>query len=257
MNCENQGQPIAIIIDEKEGDKTKQKLLLSVELERDKVVSYLKELKLKPHQRFQQIPNFSVERTILYITAPSGQGKSYYTKQYADEYKRIFPKRDVYLFSSLGDDGSIDKIKNLKRIKLTREFLSEDITAKDFQDSLVIFDDTDCITDKYVKVKVNGILNSLLETERHFNSSVVYTSHAACNGNDTKKILNECHSITLFCNGLGGRSLKYLLDQYLGLDKEQIKRIKKLDSRWVTIMKSYPMIVLSEKEAYVLNPKDD
>jgi hypothetical protein len=132
MNCENQGQPIAIIIDEKETDKTKQKLLLSVEPERDKVVSYLKELKLKPHQRFQQIPNFSVERTILYITAPSGQGKSYYTKQYADEYKRIFPKRDVYLFSSLGDDGSIDKIKTLKRIKLTREFLSEDITAKDF-----------------------------------------------------------------------------------------------------------------------------
>ena len=51
--------------------------------------------------------------------------------------------------------------------------------------------------------------------------------------------------------------MKYLLDQYLGLDKEQIKRIKKLDSRWVTIMKSYPMIVLSEKEAYVLNPKDN
>jgi hypothetical protein len=43
MNCENQGQPIAIIIDEKETDKTKQKLLLSVEPERDKVVSYLKE----------------------------------------------------------------------------------------------------------------------------------------------------------------------------------------------------------------------
>ena len=98
MNCENQGQPIAIIIDEKEGDKTKQKLLLSVELERDKVVSYLKELKLKPHQRFQQIPNFSVERTILYITAPSGQGKSYYTKQYADEYSASFRKETFICF---------------------------------------------------------------------------------------------------------------------------------------------------------------
>ena len=80
--------------------------------------------------------------------------------------------------------------------------MTEDITAKDFQDSLVIFDDTDCITDKYMKFKVNGILNSLLETGRHFNSSVVYTSHAACNGNDTKKILNECHSILCFVMAL-------------------------------------------------------
>ena len=256
MNCENQGTPIAVIIDEKEKDKTKQKLLLSVEPDKSKVVTYLKDLTLKPHQRFQQIPNFSVERTILYITAPSGQGKSYYTRQYADEYKRIFPKRDVYLFSSLGDEGSIDKIKNLKRIKLTREFLSEDITAKDFQDSLVIFDDTDCITDKFVKAKVQGILNSLLETGRHFNASVVYTSHASCNSNDTKKILNECHSVTLFPNGLGGRSLKYLLDQYLGLDKKQIERIKKLKGRWVTILKSYPMVCLSENQAYILNDKE-
>ena len=99
------------------------------------------------------------------------------------------------------------------------------------------------------------ILNSLLETGRHFNASVIYTSHLPCAGNDTKRILNEAHSITIFPNGLGGRSLKYLLDSYLGLDKEQIKRVKKTDSRWVTIMKSYPMVVLTEKEAYTLSSK--
>jgi len=68
--------------------------------------------------------------------------------------------------------------------------------------------------------------------------------------------LNEAHSVTIFPTGLGGRSLKYLLDSYMGLDKEQIKKIKKLESRWVTITKTYPMCVLSEKEAYILNPKD-
>ena len=105
------------------------------------------------------------------------------------------------------------------------------------------------------KAKINGILNSLLETGRHFNASVIYTSHLPCAGNDTKRILNEAHSITIFPNGLGGRSLKYLLDSYLGLDKEQIKRVKKTDSRWVTIVKSYPMVVLTEKEAYTLSSK--
>ena len=254
MNVENKGQSIALIVDE---TKKKNNTLLSIEPKKEAVFNYLTELKLESHQKLQHIPNTDQERNILYITAPSGQGKSYYTKHYADQYRKIYPKREIYLFSSLSDDSSIDKIKNLRRIKLTPEFLSDDITAGDFKDSLVIFDDTDCITDKRVKLKVNAILNSLLETGRHFNSSVVYTSHSACSGNDTKKILNECHSITIFPNGLGGRSLKYLLDQYLGLDKDQIKKIKQLDSRWVTIVKTYPLVALYEKGAYVLNNKDD
>ena len=253
MNVENKGQAVALI---QESDKKKPNTILSIEPKKENVLTYMKELKVKDGQHFQQIPNISVERNILYITGASGSGKSYYTKNFVEQYKKIYPKREVYLFSSLSDDSSIDKIKKLRRIKLTPEFLNEDITAKDFVDSLVIFDDTDCITDKKVKLKVNGILNSLLETGRHFNASVIYTSHSACNGADTKKILNECHSITIFPHGLGGRSLKYLLEQYLGLDKAQIARVKHLNSRWVTIIKSYPMVVLSEKESYVLNVND-
>jgi len=255
MNVENIGSPIALILDE---NKKNNNQVLSVEPKKDAVVTMLNELSLKDKkgQKFQQIPNPNTERSILYVTGASGSGKSYYTKAYCDCYRKIYPKREIYLFSSLTDDSSIDKIKGLKRVKITPEFLGEDISAKDFKDSLVIFDDTDCITDKRQKLKLQGILNSVLETGRHFNTSVIYTSHSACAGNDTKKILNEAHSITIFPTGLGGRSLKYLLDQYMGLDKEQIKKIKKLESRWVTITKTYPMCVLSESEAYILNPKE-
>jgi hypothetical protein len=255
MNVESIGTPIALILDE---NKKNGNQVLSVEAKKDAVVTYLTtlDLKDKKSQKFQQVPNPNTERNILYVTGSSGSGKSYYTKAYCDCYRKIYPKRDIFLFSSLSDDSSIDKIKGLKRIKITPEFLSEDISAKDFENSLVIFDDTDCITQKAQKIKLQGILNSVLETGRHFNTSVVYTSHSACNGNDTKKILNEAHSITIFPTGLGGRSLKYLLDQYLGLDKEQIKKIKKLESRWVTITKTYPMCVISEKECYILNTKE-
>ena len=254
MNVENVGHTVALIVDD---SKPKSNQLLSVEPKKENVITFLKDLKLKDNQRFQHIPNINMERNILYITAPSGQGKSYYTKQYADQYRKIYPKREIYLFSSLTDDSSIDKIKNLRRIKLSPEFLNEDFSAKDFSESLIIFDDTDCITDKRMKQKINGILHSLLETGRHFSSSVIFTRHIATAGHDTKKILNECHSVTIFCNGMGGKSKKYLLDQYLGLDKHQIKRLTKLESRWVTIMKTYPMICLSEKEAFVLNSNDE
>ncbi len=254
MNLENQGQSVALIVDE---NKKNSNVLLSVEPKKENVYNYLKELKLKEGQHFQLIPNISVARDICYITGASGSGKSYWTKLYADQYRKIHPKREIYLISSLTEDYSIDKIKNLRRIKLNPEFLNEDIQATDFKESLVIFDDCEALTDKRMKAKVQGILNQLLTIGRHHSISVCNLTHSACNGAETKLILNESNSITIFPHGLGGRSLKYLLEMYLGLDKHQIKRLKNLNSRAVTIMKSYPMCVLSEKEAYVLNVGDD
>lgn len=256
MNLEDIGNPVAKIIFD--GDKKKNKFL-SIERSKDNVEDYLTELKLtKPKERIQQIPNKKTERQILYITGASGSGKSYYTKAYCDEYKKIYPKNPVYLISSINEDSSIDKVKGLKRMKLDNDLLMTDLKADDFKDSMVIFDDTDCLTNKIMRMKVNGILNMLLETGRHTNTSVIYTSHLATNGLDTRRILNEAHSITIFPHSLGGRSLKYLLENYFGLDKHQIKKIKTLPSRYVTLIKSFPMCVLSEKDAYVLNcEKDD
>lgn len=255
MNLEDVGVPVALV--KFDGDKKKTKTL-SIEQDKSNVGEYLRELKLlKQKECFQYIPNKKSERQILYITGASGSGKSYYTKHYCDEYRKMFPKNQIYLISSINEDSSIDKVKGLKRMKLTNDLLTTDLKADDFKDSLVIFDDTDCLTNKIMRMKVNGILNMLLETGRHTNTSVIYTSHLATAGLDTKRILNEAHSITIFPHSLGGRSLKYLLENYFGLDKYQIKKIKTLPSRWVTLIKSFPMVVLSEKQSYVLNLPDE
>ena len=253
MNLENQGQSIAVIIDE---TKPNNNCLLSIEPKKENVINFMKEIKLNDKQHFQIIPEISVARNIHYITGASGSGKSYWTKHYADQYRKIYPKRDIFLISSLMEDSSIDKIKNLKRIKLTPEFLVDDIESHLFKESLVIFDDCEAISDKKMRTKVQGILNQLLTIGRHHSISVCNLTHSACNGAMTKLILNESQSITIFPHGLGGRSLKYLLQEYLGLDKDQIKKIKNLNSRWVCVYKSYPMVVISEKQAYVLNMND-
>jgi len=70
----------------------------------------------------------------------------------------------------------------------------------------------------------------------------------------TKMLLLECQGIVVFPQNMTGKSSKYLLDQYLGLDKEQIKKIKQMKSRAITIMKTYPMIIVSENE--ILNLKE-
>jgi hypothetical protein len=210
--------------------------------------------KAKGDATIQQIPDKNTERSVLYITAPSGSGKSFYTREYIAQYHKMYPKREVYVFSSLDDDKTLDQLKYLKRIKIkSPEFLTTEINAVDFKDCLVIFDDTDVISVKPIKVKVFRILNEILQTGRHFNTSVVFTSHNATAGADTKIILNEAHSVTIFVKNSGGKTLKYLLDQYLGLSKEEITKLKKLSGRWVTILKTFPMVVLSEKEVFKLH----
>jgi hypothetical protein len=259
MNFEGEGPEIAILENSEEKDRKKWKSLSITSLKNNCQNSFREVvLKDKPALHFQPIPDKSSERSIRYVTGASGSGKSYYTKQYADEYHRMYPKREIYIISSIKEDKTLDKIKGLHRIKLdSQEFLTSDLTAEDFKDCLVIFDDTDCLTNKRQKLKVDAILNSVLETGRHFNTEVVYTSHLACNGRDTRRILNECKSVTIFPSGLGGKAMKYLLDNYFGLDKDQISKIKKLNSRWVTIQKGFPMVVLSDKECFILNNHDD
>jgi len=211
----------------------------------------------KDKEGIQQIPDKQKERQILYITGASGSGKSYYTYLYCEQYKKQYPKNPIYLISSINDDSSIDKIKGLKRFDLNPKFIETHIGVEDFKNSMVIFDDTDCITNKILRTKINGLLGLILETGRHFNTSCIYTSHVPSAGLDTKKILNESHSITLFPNALGGRALKNLLENYLGFDKEQRKKIRQIRSRWITITKTYPMTVLYEKGAYLVNNNEE
>jgi len=252
MNVEGVGSVIAKIVSEGKKDK-----IISITDKPEDTQSHLNEFEFSNGEKIQQIPDKQKERSILYITGASGSGKSYYTREYCEQYKKMYPKNIIYLFSSVNDDSSIDKIKTIKRFVLDDKFINEPMTAEDFKNSMCIFDDTDCITNKALRNKINGILNMLLETGRHFNTSVIYTSHVANAGLDTKKILNESHSITFFPASLGGRSLKYLLDNYLGFDKEQIKKIKAIKSRWVTVVKTYPMVVLYQHGAYLANKKED
>ena len=256
LNFETTGKPICIIENKEENKRTRtSNPIVCVSETKSGLTRPFEELSLdNPNQSFQLIPDPETERQILYITGSSGSGKSYFTKKYCREFARIFPKRPIILISSVDKDESVDDIKNLKRLKLkSKEFLEEDFAIDDFKDCLVIFDDTDCITDKKLRTKVNGILGMILETGRHTNTYCIYTSHLATAGNDTKRILNESHSITFFPRTMGGRMMKYLCEGYLGLDKKEINHLKNVASRSITVMKTYPKTIVGDKDIFLLS----
>lgn len=117
--------------------------------------------------------------------------------------------------------------------------------------TLVIFDDIDTTRDKQVKKALYDLQQDLLETGRHNNVYVMITTHMLTNYKETRNILNECSAIVVFPN-TNNKQIEYVLKTYVMLDKESIKKILNLPSRWVMIRKNMPRMVLYSKGVYLL-----
>jgi energy-coupling factor transporter ATP-binding protein EcfA2 len=223
--------------------------------EKDNLIKEFRQLKIANDSKFQHIPDTTKEREILYITGPSGSGKSTYTRKYLEQYKKKFKNRPIYLFSSLPSDESLDKVQP-KRIKLDETIHTDPIKVEELQESICIFDDIDVISDKKIREGVYVILNQVLEIGRHYKIHCVVTNHLPTNGKDTRRILNEAHTVTYFPHSAGGK-IKYMLEEYVGLGKKQIAYMKRQNSRACAIFKHYPQCYLLEHEIGLLNLHDD
>lgn len=225
------------------------------EADSDELISEFRQLKIANDSKFQHVPDTTKEREILYISGPSGSGKSTYTRKYLEQYKKKFKNRPIYLFSSLPSDDSLDKIQP-KRIKLDDTLHTDPIKVDDLSESICIFDDIDVISNKKIREAVYDILNQVLEIGRRYKIHCVVTNHLPTNGKDTRRILNEAHTVTYFPHSAGGK-IKYMLEEYVGLDKKQISYMKKQNSRWCTVFKNFPQCYMMEHEIGLLNIHDD
>ena len=251
LNIEKIGRPLYKVIAGKYNNK-----IVSVavdEAEKEEVNREFTQLTLPDEGKFQQIPDTTKNRDILYITAPSGAGKSTYTLKYLQEYKKKYKQNEIYLFSALTEDETIDQLKDIKRIKVDETLVSDPIDIKEFEHSCVVFDDIDVISNKHVREAVYKVLNQILELGRHHYITCIITNHLATNGKDTRRILNECGSITYFPSSGSVKGINYLLETYVGMDKKDILKAKKTKSRWITVFKHYPQVVMGEKNLWLLS----
>lgn len=244
-----QGKPIARV----ENKKNKAKSIIYIDTEssnKGPTELYLNKLK----EYMIPVPDID-GRQVVYIAGPSGSGKSTYAANYMKQYRKLFPKNNIFVFSRLNDDQAFKDIKHV-RVPIDQNFVDDPIDIhKEFQtNDLVLFDDTDTIQSPNIKKAVSALKNDVLETGRHNNIYTLVTSHLI-NGNDkkdTRTILNEAHTITMFPKGGSAYAITYVLKNYLGFGKKQIDRILSLNSRWVTVGKSYPQYVLYDKGIFLL-----
>jgi hypothetical protein len=245
LNFENVGKPLAIV---KGGSHDG--AILSV----DEKGGGLKTLTL-PHGSFQCIPPLDpTQREICFVTGQSGSGKSYWTREYARMYKKIYPQRQIYLLSKLPSDETLDQLKFLKRIKIDTLVSQPIASIECFKESLVILDDTETLG-KEELAAVCKIRDDIASLGRHYVISMCVLQHLGTNGKDTRLILGEAHRFVLFPHSMGTSQFRYLLDRYLGLSKDEIAALRRVPSRWVCINKSFPASVITENAARMLVTK--
>jgi hypothetical protein len=211
-----------------------------------------KSITLDDEGMFELLPNPDPKkREVWYIAGQSGSGKSYIARGLADMYHKLFPDRGVYLISKLNQDETLDKLKFLKRLNI-QSFIDDFPDLTEFKDCMVIFDDYDTLTGDAQKV-IEKLVDDLAIMGRHTNTSMLCLSHYLTNYKKTRLILNEATHIVVYPLSTSYHALRYLLKSYVGVDEDDLKRQRRLGSRWLAYAKGFPQFMVAQKNAELLH----
>lgn len=199
------------------------------------------------------------KREIFYIAGASGSGKSWIAKQIATNYQKLYPDRPVYLVSKLEADETIDGMEK-PAIRLDyKTFVDSPIDINKLSNSMVIFDDYDCIVGKEGNAVQTLIEDIATMGRRHGDGqgciTMLLLTHHITNYSKTRVLLNESSHYVVYPQNTSAHALRYLLKTYLGLEDDEIKRLKKL-GRYVVFSKSYPMYMMASNRCELLHTDD-
>jgi len=241
MNTSHIGLEVAIIKDDPSARKVK--ISVSDDFEDNEAIKFFNKLDIKKG-KFQVVPDKKKERTSIFIVGKNGSGKSYWIRDYIGEFIKRFPDYPIYLFSSKKEDENLDDIKEIRRVPIDESFISDPLQYEQLRETLCIFDDIDGLRGK-LKDEIYHLRDIILKNARSYKIHIISTNHDAT-GRDVQAPLNESDMIVFFMKNYN-RCLRYLLENYVGLEKEQIKNLRKNKSRATTYIKTYPNVFVQER----------
>jgi hypothetical protein len=112
------------------------------------------------------------ERNISYVCGPSGSGKTTHSIELIKSFKKIFPKRDFYLFSRTDykNDPAYKGIK-VNQVLIDESLIDNPIDIE--QDippgSILLFDDCNTIQNDKIKKSIDKLIADILEVGRKLN----------------------------------------------------------------------------------------
>jgi hypothetical protein len=199
--------------------------------------------------------NLEKGRDVIMVGGKSGSGKSHTAKNFAQRYHILWPKRPIYLISYLARDDTLDQLKFLERLDATKDFPDGPPPLDFFKDSLTIFDDIEGFQRENPDVHdmLQQTIDMIATTGRHNSATLLVASHLLTDYKRTRLFLGEAHKFVLFPNGCSMKQMTNLLGLYGGCDTDELRRIRKLPSRWVALCTTFPSLVLYESGCYLLH----
>jgi energy-coupling factor transporter ATP-binding protein EcfA2 len=193
---------------------------------------------------------FNKDRSIYMLAGPSGAGKSHFIKNLCKSFVKLFKKsrNKVYLISSKVEDPTLDSLPFIQRIDV-------DMVMKDgifelsheLNDSLFIFDDTESFDKLRLEFVYNHMISKILMNGRSYRINCCVSTHM------NSKIANlayfEAHYLVVYLNAGGYSQTEYMLNKKIGISIKEIKKHKKLNSRWYCYFKCFPQFLMYEHGA--------
>lgn len=213
---------------------------------------------------FNLIPNPDMnKRDVYYIAGASGSGKSFIAKQLGENYIRMYPNREIYVISKLDEDDTLDSMdlpKSKMPIRLDYSgWVENPPNINQFSNSMIIFDDVDTIEGKEGKAVRTFMDDIAIMGRKHHNEqgniTMLFLTHYITNYKKTRLMLNEASHYVIYPQATSAHSLSYLLKTHIGMERDDIKKLKKL-GRWCCIGKNYPQYLISSQYAEVLHQDD-
>jgi hypothetical protein len=129
-----------------------------------------------------------------------------------------------------------------------------DITKELTGGSIVFFDDCNTIPNDKLKKNIDKLMADIMEVGRKIDITIIITNHLVIPSEQkfARTILNEIQSFTFFPKSGAAAQVSYALKKYFGMMNKQIERILRINSRWITISKKYPMYVMYDKGCFIL-----
>lgn len=193
----------------------------------------------------------------IYISGPTGCGKSTFIRLYIMHFLKKYPKAPVLLFTCKQHDKKLDDIKQIKRVRIDTDMLQnkmtlQEISAKKNPFVLCIFDDIEDFPDKKLNIEINRLCNEVIRCGRSYGCITLYVNHDSCAYNQTKLFIKEATQIVMMPYRAPKSTYDLMMSHYLKLDNKTQNLIKNVKSDFVAVNRSRPECIIADKYIILL-----
>ena len=211
------------------------------------------------HNTLEPLLNIE-ERSFIYIAGKAKSGKTTFALMMIKRFLQYRKDIPFFLFSRTyyKNDPAYKGMKNVHQVMLDDSLMEDPINIETDlpKGAIILFDDCNTIQNDKIKKQIEKLVRDIIECGRKLNLWIVLTNHLLIP--DEKKlarlILLELDCLVVFPRSGAKQQIRYILDKYFELDKEETETIvKSKKTRWTLIHKNHPMFVIYNHGAYMLN----